>query len=151
MTKKQKEIFKNDFNSRMGEVVDGKSFKEVVDKTNFHKIIDYYNQQSDVEVWRSFVTLDELNSCLVASEFLQMDPSHQNAYQAMFKDRIDATNPQVRANIAEVFKDCPQTALNIFATCKRLATRFEALFTKDNMSEVFGYQLGFEDIKEATQ
>lgn len=92
-----------------------------------------YNQPSSPAfiVWRTNVTLAEVKSVLVWSEYDALSVSKQNAFDLLVRDgQINASLANVRGGITSIYSG-PSQAGNLaalVAVAKRTATRVERVF-----------------------
>lgn len=111
-------------------------------------IAAYYNAAGTGTIWRPSISVGELNTAIVWSEFSAMTVGKQNAYLAMVLASVDATNANIRAGFASIFAGLTSLA-NLTALAQRVPTRYEALFTTAQVCSVFGRQVSVADVAEA--
>lgn len=114
-------------------------------------IAAYYNASAGSgSVWRPYITVTELNTAIVWSEFSAVATGLQNTYMAMTQGgAIDATNANVRGGFSTVFGAPTASRANLTALAQRTPTRLEALFTTSQVSAVFGQTLTVADVAAA--
>jgi hypothetical protein len=111
-------------------------------------IAAYYNGAGAGLIWRPAISIAELNTAIVWSEFILLSQGQRDAYSALISGAtIDATNANVRNGFGSIFGGTSIT--NLTAIAQRAPTRFEALFTTASVSSVFGYQVTVADIAQA--
>lgn len=102
-----------------------------------------------VSIWRPSVTVQELNTAVDWSAFAVLTVAKQNTYFAMITPGfIDATSANIRGGFNTVF-GAGATLTALSALAQRTATRFEALFSTSNVSDVFGQTLSAGDVQKA--
>lgn len=110
------------------------------------QIAAYYAASSGAGfMWRPSITISELNTAIVWSEFIALSVQTQNAYHALTQGgEVDSTSPNVRAGFASIFSGTSLT--NLTALAKKVPTRFEALFNVSNVCPVFGQSASVAEI-----
>lgn len=117
---------------------------------DFGVIVAYYNAAGTGSIWRPSISVAELNTAIVWSEFVTLTALLQNAYMAMTQGgALDGTSSNVRGGFAAVFGPATTSRANLLAIAARTPTRFEALFTTANICAVFGQQVSVADVVEA--
>lgn len=113
-------------------------------------IAAYYNAQGASSVWRPVITIAELNTAIVWSEFIALTQGQRDAYMALISaPSIDATKTNVRNGFASIF--AATSLANLTALAQRLGTRFELLFTTAQVSAVFGQVVSPADVAAAME
>jgi hypothetical protein len=112
-------------------------------------IAAYYNATGAGNLWRPIITVSELNTAIVWSEFAGLTVALQNTYLAMVVvGSVDATNVNIRNGFSTVFTG--KTSLtNLSALAQRVATRLEALYAVANVCPIFGYVISVAEINQA--
>ena len=111
-------------------------------------IAAYYNVVSASNIWKPAVTVADLNTAIVWTEFISLAQGARDAYFAMTQgSTVDATKANVRNGFAAIFAGTSQS--NLTALAQRLATRFEVLFTVAQVCSLFGYVVSVADVAEA--
>lgn len=110
-------------------------------------IAAYYNAPGTGMIWRPAISVGELNTAIVWSEFIALTQGQRDAYFAMIQASIDATNANVRSGFASIFSG--QSLTNLTALAQRTPTRFEALFTTAQVSTAFGQIVLVADVAAA--
>lgn len=109
------------------------------------QISTYYNGLGAGSVWLPNISIGQLNTAIVWSEFMTLPVATQNAYIALIQGPIDATNANIRAGFSSIFAG-KVSLTNLTTLAARTPTRFEALFTIANVSTVFGYVVSPADV-----
>lgn len=110
-------------------------------------IAAYYNAAGTGTVWRPSISVAELNTAIVWSEFIALTQGQRDAYRALISGAIDATNANIRSGFGSIFGGTSLT--NLTALAQRVPTRFEALFTTAQVSAVFGQVVAVADVAAA--
>jgi hypothetical protein len=112
-------------------------------------IASYYAQNAAGTIWRPVITVEELNTAIVWSEFVTLTALFQNAYLALISPGyVDATSTNVRAGFSTIFAG--KTSLsNLTNLAQRTPSRLEALFTTSQVCSLFGYVASVSDVAEA--
>lgn len=121
---------------------------------NIAALITWYNGASTTYVWRPAISIDELNTAIVWSEFAGFTSAKQNCYIAMVQGAIDATKSNIRNGFGSIFSGNNSVSLaNLTALSRRLGTRLEVLISvvdgTSNTSAVFGTVCDQNDIYNA--
>jgi hypothetical protein len=114
-------------------------------------IADYYAQNAaSGTIWRPIITVQELNTAIVWSEFSALTALLQNAYMALISPGyIDATSANVRGGFTTIFAAGTTSRTNLTNLAQRTPTRFEALFTTAQVCSLFGYVPSVADVAQA--
>lgn len=113
-------------------------------------IAAYYNAAGSGTIWRPVITVAELNTAIVWSEFAALTVALQQTYLAMTQGgSIDATSANVRGGFTSVFASGTTSRTNLTNLAQRTQTRFEALFTTGQVCELFGKVVTPADVAEA--
>lgn len=110
----------------------------------------YYNApHASATVWRPSISIVELNTAIVWSEFEALSAGKRDCYMAMTQAGfVDATSSNVRAGFSSIFAGTSLS--NLAALAKRPATRFENLFgvaaSGSIVTPVFGYVVQNHDV-----
>lgn len=107
----------------------------------------YYNAAGTGTIWRPSISVAELNTAIVWSEFIALTQGQRDAYRALISGAIDATNANVRAGFAAIFSG--QSLTNLSALAQRVPTRFEQLFVVSQVTPVFGQTVSVADVAAA--
>ena len=111
-------------------------------------IAAYYNGPGTGLIWRPAITVAELNTAIVWSEFIALTQGQRDAYAALISGAtVDATNANVRAGFSTIFAGTSIT--NLTALAQRVPTVFEQLFSSGGVSTMFGYQVSVADVVQA--
>lgn len=95
--------------------------------------------------WRPSITIAELNTAIVWSEFAALTALLQNTYMAMIQAGVvDATSLNIRNGFSTIFSAVSLT--NLTAIAKRVPTRLEALFTTANLCSAPGLTASNSDV-----
>lgn len=116
-------------------------------------IATYYNQTNGVDkVWRPDLSIGELNTAIVWSEFISFTVAKQNGYFAMTQGgNVDATSTNIRNGFTSIFTGTTSLT-NLTALAARLATRFEVVFgtlATNYVSTMYGYLVTDADVVAA--
>lgn len=112
-------------------------------------IAAYYNGTGAGSIWRPSISVSELNTAIVWSEFAGLTSQLQATYQAMITNGfIDATNANIRGGFSTVFSG-KVSLTNLTALAQRTPTIFENLFTTNSICAVHGQQITPADIAAA--
>lgn len=146
---------KADMDSKLNTVIgNGKTIGQSIEESDFQSIADYYNENvsPQVDLWRPDLNPKDLNKFLVMTEFQALTVQKQNGWFAMIGgNEVDATSSLVRTNFVTIFGAGSATTTNLTAAAKKAATRFEALFTTNNVSTMYNYIVSVSDIEAATR
>jgi hypothetical protein len=112
-------------------------------------IANYYNAAGAGFIWRPSISVSEMNTAVVWSEFAVLSALLQSTYMAMVQGGLDATSSNMRGGFTTVFGPATASRANLTALAQRTPTRFEALFTASNVTTVFGYQVTPVDVAAA--
>jgi hypothetical protein len=114
-------------------------------------IVTYYNSPSaSGTIWRSDITTEELNTAIVWADFAALTVAKQNTYLAMLAPgTIDATNANIRSGFVAVFGSGTASTINLTALAQRTPTRFEALFTSNQISAVYNQNVNTDVVVRA--
>lgn len=110
-------------------------------------IAAYYNGAGAGTIWRPSVSVSELNTAIVWSEFIALTQGQRDAYRALISGSIDATNTNIRSGFGSIFAGTSLS--NLTALAQRVPSRFEALFTVAQVCSVFGYTVSVADVAAA--
>ena len=98
----------------------------------------YYNGVDTGFYWRSAISIGELNTAIVWSEFLLLTQAQRDAYTALTQaGSVDATSANVRNGFSAVF-GASSSFTNLTAVAKKTPTKLEALFTTANLCALPG-------------
>ena len=113
------------------------------------QIAAYYNAAGTGSIWRPSISISELNTAIVWSEFASLSTALQVTYQVIVATgTVDATSANIRAGFSTVFAG--KTSLtNLTAIAARTPTVLESLFTTANVCSVFGQQVSAADVAKA--
>jgi hypothetical protein len=148
LTAAQLQTFKADLNTNPGVAT-------MIANSDWVGVANYYNTvpASPTMLWRPLITVDELNTAIVWSEFTALTVAKQNAYMALIQGAIDATKSNIRNGFTAIFAAGGQTVTNLTAVAKRAGTRFEVLFSAvdgaASTSSVFGALCDQNDVINA--
>jgi hypothetical protein len=109
----------------------------------------YYNANGTGFIWRPSISVSEMNTAVVWSEFAVLSALLQSTYMAMVQGGLDATSANMRGGFTTVFGPATASRANLTALAQRTPTRFEALFTASNVTQLFGYQVTPVDVAAA--
>lgn len=110
-------------------------------------IANYLNSPGAGVVFRPSITVAELNTAIVWSEYTLLPVASQNCYQAMIAGgSVDGSNPNVRAGFASIFATATQTKANLIALAQKVPTKLEAIFVTSNVCPLFGTNITAADI-----
>ncbi len=113
----------------------------------FGALCTYMNSPASpvVNVWRPDITVSQLLTGVVWSEFLALTAAQQGAWRALTAADVDATNANIRAGFVSIFGASSQTIANLTAIAERPATRLEVIFTTASVTSQFGTTLSESD------
>lgn len=113
-------------------------------------IAAYYNAAGAGSIWRPSISVAELNTAIVWSEFSVLSALLQGTYSAMTQGGfVDATVGNIRNGFSTVFGVGTTSRANLLALAARVPTRFEALFTVANVCSLFGQIVSAQDVSDA--
>jgi hypothetical protein len=126
---------------------------------NDGNIAIYYNSTDPTRtVWKPNVTVHDMNTAIVWSEFVVLTDLKQRAYMAITQNgTVDATSLNVRNGFNSIF-GASSSLTNLTAIAQQPATRFEALDAfwvttggTVGVTSVFGFRLSLNgtDVSEA--
>ena len=112
-------------------------------------IAAYYNGAGTGTIWRPSITLLELNTAIVWSEYTVLSALLQNTYMAMIQGgTVDATAAGIRAGFTAVFAG-KVSLTNLTAMAQIVPTKFQQLFAVAQVSATFGQSVAVSDIAAA--
>lgn len=154
LTLSQLQSVKADIISKGATVYDGSTFDIWRANSRLDKIAEYYNAIASpaVDLWKPDITIDEITNQIVMADFQGLPQGRRDAWFAMSQALyIDATQSLVRTNFVSIFGNGTATLTNVTAIAKKQATNLEALFTTNNVSEVYKYLISQDEILLATR
>jgi hypothetical protein len=108
-------------------------------------------------LWRSDIKPSELGAAVVGTDFQGLTVQQQNLMLLLVQlgtGGLDATNANVRASFSTLFSG-KVSLTNLIAVAQRNATAYEAISdfltaaAPANVSSVYGYRLGAEEVRAA--
>lgn len=112
---------------------------------------NWCNVPTAVDIWRPRVTITELLSAVVWSEFLALPAEKRDAWFALTQggaEGVDATVASVRDGFVSIF-GASVTLNNLVAVAQVKATRYEAAYTVDGVCSEFGVRVSNDDVVRA--
>ena len=126
----------------------------VADRTagNTGAMADWINGDTNVDVWKPRVTITELLSAVVWSNFIALSIAKQQAWFAITQggtEGVDATVQRMRDGFVAIFGAASATVANLVAIAQRKATRYESMHTTDGVCSEFGIHVSNDDVVRA--
>lgn len=114
------------------------------------EIVAHYSQPGTGTIWRPEITVKELNTAIVWSEYAALTVALQNTYRALIAPGfIDATSANIRGGFSTIFGAATASRANLLAIAQRVPTRFEALYTSAQVCSMFGRSPSVADVVDA--
>lgn len=152
LTDSQKNIIANDLVAKRNQVIIGNNTVwQLMNQSRKDLLVKYYNKKTNpaVMIWKPGVPRDEIINAINFSEYINLTAAKRDAAAAFLLCSVfDLTITRVRTNIIDIFGDGSDSKIKIYAKCDRAATNLEALFTTSGVSELYGYEIGEDDIRE---
>ena len=109
-------------------------------------IAAYYNAPGTGLVWRPSITVPELNTAIVWSEFIAATVARQNGYFALIQGgSVDATKANIQAGFSTIFAGSVSLT-NLTALAQRVPTRYEQLFVVSGVTPQFGAAVSVAEV-----
>lgn len=106
----------------------------------------YYNTLDAGTIWRPDITVSELNTAIIWTEFAALSVALQNTYLALISAPfIDTTKANIRGGFSAIFGPATTSRANLIALAQRTPTRFESLFTTAQVCSVYGQVVSADD------
>ena len=126
----------------------------VADRTagNTGAMADFYNEETATMIWKPRVTIAELLSAVVWSDFVTLPAEKREAWFALTQggsEGVDATVGSIRDGFVTIFGGASDTVTNLVGVAQRAATRYEAMNTANGVSSEFGRRVSNDDIVRA--
>jgi hypothetical protein len=104
-------------------------FIDALQSLNWPAMVAFYNGASSFVVWKSSITVAEMQAVYVWSEILLLTPQQFNALSLMQNQGVlSASVPNVRTGMSAILGAAPNTLAALTALAKRPATRAESVF-----------------------
>jgi len=113
---------------------------------------DFYNEATATMIWKPRVTITELLSSVVWSDFIALTVDRREAWFALTQggsEGVDATVGSIRSGFVTIFGGASDTVTNLTAVAQQAATRYEAMHTTSGVSSEFGRRVSNDDIVRA--
>lgn len=109
-------------------------------------IATYYNAPGTGLVWRPAITIPELNTAIVWSEFIAATVARQNGYFALIQGgSVDATKANIQAGFSTIFAGSVSLT-NLTALAQRVPSRYEQLFAVSGVTPLFGVNVSIAEV-----
>lgn len=121
---------------------------------NHIAIADHYNGAGTGVIYRPNIPVEELKTGVVWSEFAALAVNLQNCFTAMMAGvTVDGSNANIRTGFATIFAGAGglATRTNLVALAQRVPTKFEQVFTLNNVCSVFGQSVSANDVAQALE
>lgn len=94
----------------------------------------FYNAREGVDIWKEFVTVDELKNGLVGAEFIARSIPERDLWFALTQGgAVDPRIAAMRTNFQVALGAGSQSLTNMTAIATEKATRFEQLFVTNKL------------------
>jgi len=122
----------------------------LVTASDWNAIADNYNSPSAIQIWKQSVEAQDLIAAILPADFVALTTGGQLAIVAMVSGgSVDATKPNINSWFSTIFAGKATTLANLTIVAQRAATKYEALFTTNSVSSVYGYNLTGNDVRLA--
>lgn len=119
---------------------------------NTAAMADWFNVATTTDAWKPRVTIRELLSSVVWSEFIALSIAKQQAWFALTQggdQGVDATQARIRQGFVDIFGGASVTVANLSAAAQEKVTRYQLAFTTSGVCSEFGVLVSNEDIVKA--
>jgi hypothetical protein len=142
ITPAQLSTFKTDIQSNAGVTA-------LLAAKNYTGIAAFYNGAGTGSVWNPSLTIAQIMTAIVWSEFIALTTAKMTAFQVMTANgQIDATSANIRNGFSTIFA-ATTTLTNLTAIASKTPTVFEALYASANVTPVYGYVVQLQDVYNA--
>lgn len=127
-----------------------KTVLENMNQSNYDGFIRFLNKKNnaDTKIWKPDVERDSIINAIDFAEFISLTAGKRDAAMAFLLCSVfNFTIAKVRTNVESIFTSGSATDIAIKAKGDKIATNLELLLATNGVSEVYGFQIGKEELR----